>query len=102
MLDQGVERIKPVLAVNVVVMILFSMAVCFTSDITTSKVSIYSLTYFLSLIDYFLPEFGGGVWDWGIRIGLLSELGYEFYVSLNVVESELGCAAWLQELKCGG
>ena len=47
MLDQGVERIKPVLAVNVVVMILFSMAVCFTSDITTSKVSIYSLTYFL-------------------------------------------------------
>jgi hypothetical protein len=38
---QGVEKIKPVLAVNVVVMILFSMAVCFTSDITTSKASLF-------------------------------------------------------------
>jgi hypothetical protein len=35
---KGVDKIKPILAVNVVVMILFSMAVCFTTEITTSKV----------------------------------------------------------------
>jgi len=35
---QGVDKIKPILAANVVLMILFSMAVCFTSEITTSKV----------------------------------------------------------------
>jgi uncharacterized membrane protein len=35
-----VEKIKPVLAANVVLMILFSMAVCFTTQITTSKAQI--------------------------------------------------------------
>ena len=34
---ESVEKIKPILATNVVVMIIFCMAICFTKDITTSK-----------------------------------------------------------------
>ena len=34
---ESVNRIKPILAANVIVMIIFCMAICFTKDITTSK-----------------------------------------------------------------
>jgi len=34
---ESVARIKPILATNIVLMVLFCMAICFTKDITTSK-----------------------------------------------------------------
>ena len=36
---QSVERIKPILIFNILGMVIFSMGVCFTKDIVTSKVS---------------------------------------------------------------
>ena len=34
---ESVGMIKPILAINTIVMILFTMSICFTKDITTSK-----------------------------------------------------------------